>query len=135
MKNKIDFKIVYPEDKVVKRILSGKKVSRISIYKVIIIHQRAVNINNFSIVIPCYNEGGTLKLIDVCTSELCSNGVEAILTDNGSNDDSNKLANFINSNPLLKIFRLETNQGYVEGISYGLSKAKGNYGALVGRAC
>ena len=56
--------------------------------------------NNFSIVIPCYNEGGNLlKLIDVCTSELCSNGVEVILIDNGSNDDSNKiLNNFINSN-------------------------------------
>ena len=85
--------------------------------------------NNFSIVIPCYNEGGNLlKLIDVCTSELCSNGVEVILIDNGSNDDSNKiLNNFINSNPLLKIFRLETTQGYGGGILYGLSKAKGNY--------
>jgi len=85
--------------------------------------------NNFSIVIPCYNESGNLlKLIDICKKELCTNGVEVILIDNGSNDDSSKiLRSFHQDDPLLKTFRLGTNQGYGGGILYGLSKAKGKY--------
>ena len=86
-------------------------------------------INNFSIVIPCYNESGNLrKLIDSCKRALCSKGVEVILVDNGSNDGSDEILKAISSDdPLLKTYRLEENQGYGGGILYGLSKAKGNY--------
>ncbi len=85
--------------------------------------------NNFSIVIPCYNESGNLlKLIDICKKELCANGVEVILIDNGSTDNSNQVLKSIkNSDQLLKTYRLEKNQGYGGGILYGLSKAKGEY--------
>ena len=85
--------------------------------------------NNFSIVIPCYNESGNLlKLIDICKKELCANGVEVILIDNGSTDGSDKILKTIkDSDQLLKSYRLEKNQGYGGGILYGLSKAKGQY--------
>ena len=85
--------------------------------------------NNFSIVIPCYNESGNLlKLIDICKKELCANGVEVILIDNGSTDGSDKILKTIKDlDQLLKTYRLEKNQGYGGGILYGLSKAKGQY--------
>lgn len=85
--------------------------------------------NNFSIVIPCYNESGNLlKLIDICKKELCANGVEVILIDNGSTDGSDKILKTIKDlDQLLKSYRLEKNQGYGGGILYGLSKAKGQY--------
>ena len=85
--------------------------------------------NNFSIVIPCYNESGNLlKLIDICKKELCANGVEVILIDNGSTDGSDKILKTIKDlDQLLKTYRLEKNQGYGGGIIYGLSKAKGKY--------
>ena len=81
------------------------------------------------IVIPCYNESGNLlKLIDICKKELCANGVEVILIDNGSTDGSDKILKTIkDSDQLLKSYRLEKNQGYGGGILYGLSKAKGQY--------
>ncbi len=86
-------------------------------------------INNFSIVIPCFNESGNLlKLIDSCKKELCSNGVEVILIDNGSNDNSDQILKTINTqDPLLKTYRIEKNLGYGGGILYGLSKAQGKY--------
>ena len=85
--------------------------------------------NNFSIVIPCYNESGNLlKLIDICKKELCANGVEVILIDNGSTDGSDQILKTIKDlDQLLKTYRLEKNQGYGGGIIYGLSKAKGKY--------
>ena len=63
---------------------------------------------NFSIIIPCYNEKENLsQLITICKQELCSNGVEVILIDNGSNDDSQNILNKIdNSKGLLKTYKL-----------------------------
>ena len=86
-------------------------------------------INNFSIVIPCFNESGNLlKLIDSCKKKLCSKGVEVILIDNGSTDNSKEILNAIDPNePLLKTYRLEANKGYGGGILYGLSKANGKF--------
>jgi len=84
---------------------------------------------NFSLVIPCFNEGGNLpKLINLCVEELCSKGVEVILIDNGSYDRSGKiLKDASHEHSLLRTFRLEKNAGYGGGIIYGLSKAKGCY--------
>jgi glycosyltransferase involved in cell wall biosynthesis len=63
-----------------------------------------------SIVIPCFNEKGNLeKLIDTCLENLCTESIEVILTDNGSNDGSEKILSSLEKNDFLKSIRINKN--------------------------
>lgn len=80
---------------------------------------------SLSIVIPCYNESLSIEiLIEKCLKVLDS-GIEVILVDNGSTDDTfNKLKKMnLPSNIILK--RIEDNIGYGNGIIEGLKIANG----------
>ena len=44
---------------------------------------------NLSIIIPCYNEELSRKLVNNCIANI-SDGIEILLVDNGSIDDSYK---------------------------------------------
>ncbi len=85
-----------------------------------------------SIVIPCYNESPNLKALTAKCFDIVTNnaGVEIILVDNGSTDDSpavmkNLLQQYNQSN--LRTHRVPVNKGYGFGITEGLSVAKGDY--------
>jgi glycosyltransferase involved in cell wall biosynthesis len=80
-----------------------------------------------SLVIPCFNEAKNLPLLlKRCDGLLAHEGVEVILVDNGSTDDSPKvLAELLPQHPGCRSIRVEKNQGYGHGIVYGLKVAKG----------
>ena len=84
---------------------------------------------SYSIIIPCFNEADNLKtLIDVCKDNLCSRKIEVLLIDNGSIDSSQEILSQISdSEKYLKTYRLERNEGYGNGILFGLSRASGEY--------
>ena len=78
-----------------------------------------------SIIIPCYNEGESIKiLIEKCLNTINSS-TEIILVDNGSNDETSKnLKNtYLPSN--IKVVKIKKNIGYGNGILIGLNKARG----------
>ena len=66
---------------------------------------------NFSIVIPCFNEEGTIKLtLDRTKNLFIDNNIELILVNNGSTDQSkNILAELIKNYPHAKYINLEKN--------------------------
>jgi len=85
----------------------------------------------FSIVIPCFNEESNLpELYENCYEHLIKNGIEVIIVNNGSKDNTRveilNMENMYNSK-LLKSINLEENQGYGGGILEGLKIAHGNY--------
>ena len=82
----------------------------------------------FSLVIPCYNEAANLPLLlERCKALGELEGIEIILVDNGSSDDStNVLAKLLPAYPGCRSVRVEVNQGYGHGILIGLRAAKGN---------
>jgi len=79
-----------------------------------------------SLIIPCYNEGKNLPyLIDRC-KELAGAGIEVILVDNGSTDDSPEvLRRLLSDAHCIRSVRVEKNRGYGHGIVSGLREAKG----------
>tara|TARA_B100000287_G_C20349849_1_gene669328 strand:- start:5 stop:709 length:705 start_codon:yes stop_codon:yes gene_type:complete len=81
----------------------------------------------YSIVIPCFNEEGTIKLILERTKNLfIDNNIELILVNNGSTDNSKDILSELTSNyPHAKYINLEKNLGYGGGILKGLSHCKG----------
>ena len=81
----------------------------------------------YSIVIPCFNEQGTIKLIlERTKNPFIENNIELILVNNGSTDNSkNILAEIINNYPHAKYIDLKKNLGYGGGILKGLSQCKG----------
>tara|TARA_A100001388_G_C28567250_1_gene402488 strand:+ start:13 stop:717 length:705 start_codon:yes stop_codon:yes gene_type:complete len=81
----------------------------------------------YSIVIPCFNEEGTIQLLLEKTKKLfIDNNVELILVNNGSTDNSKKIISKIIVNyPHAKCINLENNLGYGGGILKGLSHCKG----------
>lgn len=80
-----------------------------------------------SLVIPCYNEARNLPLLlERCDGLLAHEGVEVVLVDNGSTDDSPQvLAELLPKHPGCRSIRVEKNQGYGHGIVSGLKVAKG----------
>lgn len=80
-----------------------------------------------SLVIPCYNEAANLPLLlDRCAS-LKSEGIEVILVDNGSTDNtSGVLQNLLPDYPHCRSIRVDINQGYGFGILLGLKAATGD---------
>ncbi len=81
----------------------------------------------YSIVIPCFNEEGTIKLIlERTKSPFLQNNVELILVNNGSTDNSKEiLSKIIIYYPHAKYIDLEKNLGYGGGILKGLNLCKG----------
>lgn len=83
----------------------------------------------FSLVIPCFNEDKSLKillpqLVSLVNRE--NNDVEFILVNNGSTDRTFELFNKITSNNITLI-NLDKNIGYGGGIKAGLFKSKGDF--------
>jgi glycosyltransferase involved in cell wall biosynthesis len=80
-----------------------------------------------SLVIPCYNEAANLPLLlDRCNSLGGNQGVEVILVDNGSTDNSPEvLAQLLPNYPHCRSVRVPVNQGYGYGILFGLRAAQG----------
>lgn len=84
-----------------------------------------------SIIIPCYNESGSLpNLINICR-ESCSDkdNVEFIFVNNGSSDSSKLIFNQLLCLPENSCFatlvNVSVNKGYGYGILQGLNTAKG----------
>ena len=82
----------------------------------------------FSLIIPCYNEASNLPLlINRCVDVLKErDGIEVIIVDNGSIDESSEvLDHLLKNQQLIKRVKVEVNQGYGYGILTGLRVAKG----------
>lgn len=82
----------------------------------------------FSLIIPCYNEAANLPLLlERCKDLGARDGIEVILVDNGSTDDSPAvLASLMPAYPGCRSVRVEVNQGYGFGILSGLHAARGD---------
>ena len=80
-----------------------------------------------SIVIPCFNEEGTIKLIlEKTKNAFKENNIELIIVNNGSTDNTkNILEELIINYPQASYINLEKNIGYGGGILKGLSHCKG----------
>ena len=82
----------------------------------------------YSIVIPCFNEEGTIKLILERTKNIfINNNIELILVNNGSTDSTKEILNSENTNNNFKIFTVKNNIGYGNGIKSGLNVARSKY--------
>jgi glycosyltransferase involved in cell wall biosynthesis len=81
-----------------------------------------------SLVIPCYNESLNLPLLlQRCKALVSHEGIEVVLVDNGSTDDSPAvLEAFLPNFPGCRSIRLDVNQGYGYGILAGLNAARGD---------
>ena len=81
----------------------------------------------FSLIVPCYNEAKNIPLLlKRCQTVVDHVGVEVILVDNGSTDDTPQVLKELL--PLYSNFRsvrVEENQGYGFGVLSGLKCAKG----------
>lgn len=83
-----------------------------------------------SIVIPCYNEAGNIHLLMERFTEVvkANAGVEIIIVDNGSSDNSAQVfESELEKYPKqpFRVVTIEKNQGYGHGILQGLRSAKG----------
>lgn len=82
----------------------------------------------FSLVIPCYNEAKNLPTLLTRCGELAraKPGLEIILVDNGSSDDTpSVLADLLPRHDGCRSIRVAVNQGYGFGILSGLRAARG----------
>jgi glycosyltransferase involved in cell wall biosynthesis len=81
---------------------------------------------NFSLIIPCYNEEANLPLLlERCKVLAAHPGVEIILVDNGSTDNSsNILLDLLPNFSGCRSIRVEKNKGYGFGIISGLKAAE-----------
>ncbi len=81
----------------------------------------------FSLVIPCYNEAANLSLLlDRCRALASRPGIEVVLVDNGSTDNTPQLlADLLPGYPGCRSVRVEWNQGYGFGILAGLAACEG----------
>lgn len=94
--------------------------------------------NHFSLVLPCYNEGESLRTI-VSRATACAlrrnlgpSEFQLILVNNGSTDESAEVLKALQTGPLgafLSIVSVEVNQGYGHGILQGLKAARSTYTA------
>ena len=81
-----------------------------------------------SLVIPCYNEAANLPLLlERCGALVIEPGVEVILVDNGSTDETPRvLREMLPKVPCCRSVRVPINQGYGAGILAGLAAADGD---------
>ena len=82
----------------------------------------------FSLVIPCYNEAENLPLLlKRCQGLLSQPGIEVVLVDNGSTDNTQViLRDILSSYPGCRSVRVGENQGYGFGILAGLKASTGD---------
>lgn len=85
-----------------------------------------------SIVVPCYNESKNLdRLVSAFRHAIgLQSGVEVVLVDNGSRDDTPAVLDSLLSRPenaFARSVRVDVNQGYGYGIMYGLRRAAGTF--------
>jgi len=81
-----------------------------------------------SIVLPCYNEEKNIPLIVDRFLKGEEEGVELILVDNGSSDNSNKLIKeFSKKYSFIRLCHVKKNIGYGFGVWSGISKATGEF--------
>lgn len=82
----------------------------------------------FSLVIPCYNEAANLPLLlERCKELAVRPGIEVVLVDNGSTDDTPRLlASLLPQYPGCRSIRVDVNRGYGFGIVSGLRAAEGD---------
>ncbi|NQE51542.1 glycosyltransferase family 2 protein [Herbaspirillum rubrisubalbicans] len=82
-----------------------------------------------SLIIPCYNESPNLPLLlERCGQLAAQPGVEVVLVDNGSTDNSPRvLQELLPKYPGCRSVRVDVNQGYGFGILSGLRTAEGEY--------
>lgn len=83
----------------------------------------------YSVILPCYNESGNLKMIlDRFSNIINPDDTELILVNNGSTDETELfLKNNIADYHFAGYITVEENQGYGYGIMQGLKVAKGNW--------
>ena len=84
---------------------------------------------SLSLVIPCYNESGSLaQLSDRCHLLTSVADVEVILVDNGSTDDTPEfLVSKLPADGPVRSVRVPINRGYGNGILVGLAASCGEY--------
>ena len=85
---------------------------------------------NLSIVIPCYNESGSLPGLFESCRNACQhmNDIQFVFVNNGSNDDTQIMMNQLLKqldHPFSKSVQVPINQGYGFGILQGLAQADG----------
>lgn len=81
----------------------------------------------YSLVIPCYNEAKNIPLLlQRCNTLKNIDGLEVILVDNGSTDESPEVLDaLLPDYPHCRSVRVDVNDGYGNGIIAGLDCAKG----------
>lgn len=82
----------------------------------------------YSIVVPCYNEEGSLRPLLEGFARLGGKDAEVILVDNGSSDGTAaELERLLPLYPFASAVRVPVNKGYGFGILSGLAAASGEY--------
>jgi len=82
----------------------------------------------YSLVIPCFNEEGTIeKILKKTKNPFIKNKIELVLVNNGSTDNTDIIIKKIIKNyPHAKYIKLNNNIGYGGGILEGLKKCNGD---------
>ena len=79
-----------------------------------------------TIIIPCYNEGESLKELLSQLKEI-NNNFYFVLVDNASTDNTENILKSLEIPTNITIIKKETNTGYGAGIKFGLKKVKTEY--------
>lgn len=81
----------------------------------------------FSLVIPCFNEYGSLSnLLPQIHEIISASNFEVIFVNNGSTDQTKELLDQFETDRL-RVLHLKSNQGYGGGIKMGLNESVGDY--------
>ncbi len=81
-----------------------------------------------SIIIPCYNEAKNIPLILSRFEECIRPGIEVVLVNNGSTDNSEQvISELLPKYPFARVVKVEKNKGYGYGILQGLKSAESDY--------
>jgi glycosyltransferase involved in cell wall biosynthesis len=81
----------------------------------------------FSLVVPCFNEYGSLcNLLPEIHKMISASNFEIIFVNNGSTDQTKELLDQFQTDRL-RVLHLKSNQGYGGGIKMGLNECVGDY--------
>jgi glycosyltransferase involved in cell wall biosynthesis len=91
-----------------------------------------MNVPRFSIILPCYNEAGTIPSLFARFAEVIGarQDVEVIFVNNGSKDESAAVMareQEESGRGFARVVQVAVNHGYGYGISAGLQEARGEY--------